>query len=98
MADVLNAIHSLQVKGLVICVKREPPTYRHVNYWNEIGIELSSEEVHTVEVLEQLKRYERFIVEILNMCTDFDVHKLYERLKKFLQGPNKCNYYLLVIM
>lgn len=98
MADVLNAIHSLQVKGLVICVKREPPTYRRVNYWNEIGIELSSEEVHTVEVLEQLKRYERFIVEILNMCTDFDVHKLYERLKKFLQGPNKCNYYLLVIM
>ena len=54
-----------------------------MNYWNEQGIVLSEEDIHRNELLEEMKRFEQYIIEILNMCTDFDIHKLYKRLTVF---------------
>ena len=92
---LLQAIHSLQKKGILICIQQRPLVYRHVNYWNELGIILSKEDIHKNELLEEMKRFEQYVIEILNMCTDFDIHKLYKRLTVFLQGANKSKNCLL---
>ncbi|KAK8817151.1 hypothetical protein WA556_003048, partial [Blastocystis sp. ATCC 50177/Nand II] len=77
---------------LVVCVGQQPLTYRHVNAWGEKGVEVNAEEAKTNELLAQLRKYERFVVEMLNMCTTFDVARLHARLKLFLQGANKFEF------
>lgn len=91
-ASVLQSLRTLQSLGIVVCVQQSPLKYRHVNAWRERGIELSEAEMHSNGLLAQLKRFERYVVEILNMCPSFDVAKLYGRLKLFLQGANKCEW------
>lgn len=89
---VFASLHVLLEAGLVVCVGQQPLTYRHVNAWGEKGVEVKAEEAKTNELLAQLRKYERFVVEILNMCTTFDVTRLHARLKLFLQGANKCGW------
>ena len=91
-ACVFASLHVLQQAGVVVCVSQQPLTYRHVNEWGEKGMTVNAEEVKTNELLAQLRKYERFVVEMLNMCTTFDVARLHARLKLFLQGANKCGW------
>ena len=88
--EVSNAVHSLQKRGLVVCTQKDPTTlYRRINYWGEKGLPFTEEDKDK-EIMEDLKRFEKAIIDILNINTDFDIHKLYIRLKLFLRGKNKC--------
>ena len=87
---LLKSIHSLCNNKVVICVQRSPPSYRHIVKWGEQGLDISEEEFRSNEILIELRRFERYVIEILNSCTTFNVTQLYKRLRLFLQGVNRC--------
>lgn len=77
-------------QGVIICISKSPFKYRRVRFFNEQGIALDNKEENEIGILERMRVYERFIVDILNTCTDFDIKQLQKRLTVFLQGVNRC--------
>ena len=77
-------------QGVIICISKSPFKYRRVRFFNEQGIALDNKEENEIGILERMRVYERFIVDILNTCTDFDIKQLQIRLTVFLQGVNRC--------
>ena len=77
-------------QGVIICVSKSPLKYRRVRFFNEQGIVLDNQDENTMSVLERMRVYERFVTDILNTCTNFDIHQLQRRLTVFLQGVNRC--------
>lgn len=76
-------------KEVILCEKEAPRSYRRVRFFGEKGLEMRDERDEQ-GVLEEMRQYERFVVDILNVCYDFDVAKLQRRLTVFLQGVNRC--------
>ena len=64
--------------------------YRHVVYWGEEGLNIGTEKMKEQELLQDLLRFERFVIDMLNVNLDFTEKQLFRRLKMFLQGNNKC--------
>ena len=77
--------------GVILCCSTSPIRYRRVRYFGEEGLKIDDEEGDKLTILETLKAYERFIIEILNTCTNFTIHDLQRRLTIFLTGLNKCS-------
>ena len=77
--------------GVLICCSVSPIQYRRIRYFGEEGLRIDDEKGDKLTILGKLKAYERFIIDILNTCTDFTIHDLQKRLTVFLRGLNKCN-------
>ena len=75
---------------MVICVNTDPLQYRHVLFWGEKGLSIEMNRVEEDELLQDLLRFERFVIDMLNINLNFTEKQLYQRLKLFLQGNNKC--------
>ena len=88
-AAAQEAIAFWMQNEVVLCEKESPRTYRRVRRFGEKGLEMRSDQDDR-GVLEEMRQYERFVVDILNVCYDFDVAKLQRRLTVFLQGVNRC--------
>ena len=78
--------------GVIICCSVSPIQYRRIRFFGEEGLKIDDEKGDKSTILGELKVYERFIIEILNTCTDFTIHDLQKRLTVFLRGLNKCSY------
>lgn len=76
-------------QGVVLCASETPRQFRRVKFFGEKGLEMGGER-DDGGVLEAMRPFERFVVDILNVCYDFDVAKLQRRLTVFLQGANRC--------
>lgn len=90
MSVVLKLLYKLIERQLVICVNASPLQYRHVLFWGEKGLSIETNRVEEDELLHDLLRYERFVIDMLNINLNFSEKQLYQRLKLFLQGNNKC--------
>ena len=90
MSVVLKLLYGLIERQLVICVNANPLQYRHVLFWGEIGLSIETNRVEEDELLHDLLRYERFVIDMLNINLNFSEKQLFLRLKLFLQGNNKC--------
>ena len=88
-AAAQEAIGFWMQNEVVLCEEESPRRYRRVRFFGEKGLEMRSAQDDR-GVLEEMRQYERFVVDILNVCTDFDVAKLQRRLTVFLQGVNRC--------
>ena len=86
----LKLLHSLMEKKLVICSSQNPMQYRHIVYWGEEGLDIGAEKMKEQELLQDLLRFERFVIDMLNVNLNFTEKQLFRRLKMFLQGNNKC--------
>ncbi|KAK8793249.1 hypothetical protein WA588_006216 [Blastocystis sp. NMH] len=75
-------------QGVVLCASETPRQFRRVKFFGEKGLEMGGER-DDGGVLEAMRPFERFVVDILNVCYDFDVAKLQRRLTVFLQGANR---------
>ena len=89
-ALIQSAITFWMNQGAIICVSKSPLKYRRVRFFTEQGIVLDTQDENAMSVLERMRVYERFVTDVLNTCTNFDIHQLQRRLTVFLQGVNRC--------
>ena len=87
---IQSAIAFWMNQGVIVCISKSPLKYRRVRLFNEKGIVLENKDESVMSVLESMRLFERFVTDILNTCTNFDIHQLQRRLTVFLQGVNRC--------